>query len=64
MNTPQLLPIALAIPRTDFLGLPAVLCGLGRDREKNVQRAVMTEAPCIRDAIQRQMASMPPLMNQ
>ena len=34
MNTPRLLPIALATPRTNFLGPPAVRCGLGLDREK------------------------------
>ena len=34
MNTPRLLPIALAIPRTNFLGPPTVRCGLGLDREK------------------------------
>ena len=34
MNTPGLLPIALATPRTNFLGPPAVRCELGLDREK------------------------------
>ena len=34
MNTPRLLPIALVILRTNFLGPPAVRCGLGLDREK------------------------------
>ena len=34
MNTPWLLPIALAILRTNFLGPLAVWCGLGLDREK------------------------------
>ena len=33
VNTPRLLPIALAIPRTNFLGPPAVCCGLGLDRD-------------------------------
>ena len=37
MNTPRLLPIALATPRTNFLGPPAVRCGLGLDREKTRQ---------------------------
>ena len=32
MNTPQLLPIALATLRTNFLGPPAVWCGLGLHR--------------------------------
>ena len=32
MNTPWLLPIALATLRTNFLGPPAVRCGLGLDR--------------------------------
>ena len=34
MNTPRLLPIALATPRTNFLGPPAVGCELGLHREK------------------------------
>ena len=64
MNTPRLLPIALAIPRTNFLGPPAVWCGLGLHREKNVGRAAMTEQRCIVDRTQRQMASICPLVNQ
>ena len=38
MNTPQLLPIALATPRTNFLGPPAVRCGLGLHRKNRDSR--------------------------
>ena len=39
MNTPRLLPIALATPRTNFLGPPAVRCELGLDREKKCSKS-------------------------
>ena len=48
MNTPRLLPIALATLRTNFLGPPAVRCGLGLDREKTTQtRAARPKLRCI-----------------
>ena len=37
-NTPWPLPIALATPRTNFLGPPAVRCGLGLHRENRDSR--------------------------
>ena len=48
MNTPRLLPIALATPRTNFPGPPAVRCGLGLDREKTRRtRAARPKLRCI-----------------
>ena len=48
MDTPRLLPIALATPRTNFPGPPAVRCGLGLDREKTRRtRAARPKLRCI-----------------
>ena len=60
MNTPRLLPIALATPRTNFPGPPAVRCGLGLDREKTRRtRAARPKLRCISVFGRRRYISWP-----